>query len=157
MGNARLHLELALRHPDRVGSVVFGATSPGGAAATPPEADTIAFLQRRPGMPAEEGRWASVPHTYSARTLREGGDRIADDLARRRSFPFHVDGYGAQLTVAVTHDAGSWLGDVAAPSLVVHGIEDRMVPPANGRALAAAIPGAELCLLDGRGAPLHHG
>jgi pimeloyl-ACP methyl ester carboxylesterase len=30
----------------------------------------------------------------------------------------------------------------------VHGREDRMVPPDNGRALAAAIMGAELRLLD---------
>jgi len=30
------------------------------------------------------------------------------------------------------------------PTLVVHGAEDRMVPPANGRALAATIPGARL-------------
>jgi 3-oxoadipate enol-lactonase len=140
--------EVVIRHPDRVCSLVLGATSPGGGAATSPDAGTISFLQRRPGMPAEEGRWASVPYTYSARTLREGGHRIAEDLARRRSFPFHVDGYGAQLTAAVTHDAGSRLGDIASPSLVVHGIEDRMVPPDNGRALAAAIPGAELRLLD---------
>jgi 3-oxoadipate enol-lactonase len=140
--------ELALRHPDRVRALVLGATSSGGSAATPPDADTIGFLQRRPAMPAEEGRWASVPYTYSARTLREGGQRIAEDLARRRSFPFHVDGYRAQLAAAVAHDAGPRLAGIAAPTLVVHGIEDRMVPPDNGRALATAIPGAELRLLE---------
>jgi pimeloyl-ACP methyl ester carboxylesterase len=61
--------------------------------------------------------------------------------------PFHVDVYRAQLAAAAAHDAGSRLGGIAAPTLVVHGLEDRMVPPENGRALAAAIPGAELRML----------
>ncbi len=140
--------EIAVRYPDRVMALVLGATSPGGAAGTPPDADTIGFLQRRPTMPAEEGRWASVPYVYSASTLREGGQRIAEDFARREQMPFHVDGYLAQLAAAAAHDAASRLGGIAAPTFVVHGLEDRMVPPENGRALAAAIPGAELRMLD---------
>jgi 3-oxoadipate enol-lactonase len=141
--------EIALRHPDRVGALVLGATSAGGEAATPPDADTMAFLQRRPAMPDEEARWASVPYLYSARTRTERADRIGEDLARRRSFAFHAAGYIAQLMAAMGHDVGARLGGIAAPTLVLHGMEDRMVPPDNGRALAAAIPGAELRLLEG--------
>ena len=37
------------------------------------------------------------------------------------------------------------------PSLVVHGLADRMVHVSGGRATAAAIPGAELVLVDGMG------
>jgi pimeloyl-ACP methyl ester carboxylesterase len=37
------------------------------------------------------------------------------------------------------------------PALVVHGTADRMVHPSGGRATAAAIPGAELLLVDGMG------
>ena len=37
------------------------------------------------------------------------------------------------------------------PALVVHGTADRMVHPSGGRATAAAIPGAELLLIDGMG------
>ena len=140
--------EVALRHPDRVRAIVLGATSPGGAAATPPDAETIAFLGRRPAMPVEEGRWASVPYVYSERTRRVGGGRIGEDLARRRSYAFDAVGYAAQLAAAATHDACSRLAGIATPTLVVHGSEDRMVPPENGRALAAMIPGAELRLFD---------
>jgi 3-oxoadipate enol-lactonase len=140
--------ELALRHPERVGALVLGATTAGGRAATAPDAETLAFLGRRPMLPADEGRWASVPYVYSERTRVDGGDRIGADFAHRRSYAFHPDGYRAQLAACVAHDTGSRLGSIAAPVLVVHGVEDRMVPPANGRALAAAIPRAELLLLD---------
>jgi pimeloyl-ACP methyl ester carboxylesterase len=37
------------------------------------------------------------------------------------------------------------------PTLVVHGLNDRMVHVSGGRATAAAIPGAELLLVDGMG------
>ncbi|WP_036565134.1 alpha/beta fold hydrolase [Nocardioides halotolerans] len=37
------------------------------------------------------------------------------------------------------------------PTLVVHGLSDKMVHPSGGRATAAAIPGAELLLIDGMG------
>jgi pimeloyl-ACP methyl ester carboxylesterase len=37
------------------------------------------------------------------------------------------------------------------PTLVVHGLEDRMVHPSGGRATAAAVPGAELLLIEGMG------
>jgi len=37
------------------------------------------------------------------------------------------------------------------PTLVVHGLADRMVHVSGGRATAAAVPGAELLLIDGMG------
>ena len=140
--------ELALRHPERIGALVLAASTAGGRAATPPDAQTLAFLGRRASMPDDEGRWASVPYVYSDRTCIDGGDRISADFAHRRSYSFHADGYRAQLAACLSHDTGARLGAIAMPVLVVHGKEDRMVPPANGRALAAAIPGAELLLLE---------
>jgi pimeloyl-ACP methyl ester carboxylesterase len=43
------------------------------------------------------------------------------------------------------------LRGVKAPTLVVHGMADRMVHVSGGRATADAIPGAELLLIDGMG------
>lgn len=40
------------------------------------------------------------------------------------------------------------LGDLAVPTLVVHGRADRFFPVGNGEALAAQIPGARLLVLD---------
>jgi pimeloyl-ACP methyl ester carboxylesterase len=37
------------------------------------------------------------------------------------------------------------------PTLVIHGVADKMVHASGGRATAAAIPGAELLLIDGMG------
>jgi pimeloyl-ACP methyl ester carboxylesterase len=40
---------------------------------------------------------------------------------------------------------------ISAPTLVVHGTADPLFPVEHGEALAAAIPGARLLLLDGAG------
>jgi 3-oxoadipate enol-lactonase len=48
-------------------------------------------------------------------------------------------------------DASGEVGRIESPTLVVHGSEDRYVPPSGGRALAEAIPNARLRLIEGAG------
>jgi pimeloyl-ACP methyl ester carboxylesterase len=46
---------------------------------------------------------------------------------------------------------GARLHSLRVPTLVIHGLADKMVHVSGGRATAAAIPGAELLLIDGMG------
>ena len=143
--------EIALRHPDRVLGLVLAATTPGGPQGVAPDDATLAFFRRRSEMTAVEAVWASVPYNYAEATWREHGDRISQDIARRLQFPVEREGYEAQLAAALGHDTHDRLGAIRAPTLVLHGTEDRMVPPGNGRLLADAIPGARLHELPGAG------
>ncbi|MBL7174711.1 MAG: alpha/beta hydrolase [Desulfobacteraceae bacterium] len=43
------------------------------------------------------------------------------------------------------------LASVTAPTLVIHGVEDPLVPVEHGKDTAEAIPGAEILLIDGMG------
>lgn len=43
------------------------------------------------------------------------------------------------------------LAEIAVPTLVIHGTRDPIVLPRDGRALAAAVPGAQLVMLPGAG------
>jgi pimeloyl-ACP methyl ester carboxylesterase len=43
------------------------------------------------------------------------------------------------------------LGGVRAPTLVVHGLADRLIDPSGGRRTASAVPGARLELIEGMG------
>jgi pimeloyl-ACP methyl ester carboxylesterase len=143
--------QLALRAPGRVRSLVIGATHPGGRRATIPSPEVLSFFSRRPNLPQEEAAWASVPFNYGARCRREHVDRIAQDIARRLSSPFAAAAYRAQLMAGLTHDCGSRLREIAVPTLVVHGREDRMIPVQNAEALADGIHGARLRILDEAG------
>lgn len=60
---------------------------------------------------------------------------------------------GLNHTLAGAAGSGSTadLASVTAPTLVVHGTEDPMFPPAHAEATAAAIPGAHLVMIEGMG------
>src|ERR1700761_724633 len=75
--------ELALCHPQRVGALVLGATTPGGPNAVLARSEPLTFFVRVGAMAPEEAEWAAVPYNYSLRTRRRHGDRIAADIARR--------------------------------------------------------------------------
>lgn len=136
--------EIALRRPDRTGRLVLGATTPGGEAAVAADPSTLDFFRRRGFMTAEEAAWASVPYNYASRTRAEHGDRIAQDIRQRLRYPIEPGPYAAQLDAALSHDACDRIAQIRAPTLVVHGQEDIMVAPANGRLLAGLIPDARL-------------
>jgi 3-oxoadipate enol-lactonase len=143
--------QLAIRHPARVRSLVLGATHPGGVRAVAADSDTIAFFRRRSRLPAEEAAWAAVPYNYGARCRREHADRIAQDIARRLEFPPPASTLRTQMAAGLLHDCFGALGRIAAPTLIVHGDEDRMVPLRNAELMADRIPGARLTVLRGVG------
>jgi len=73
--------------------------------------------------------------------------RAFTDYQRAASSPATA---AALLGLALELDVRPALARVRAPTLVLHRREDRAAPLAQGRALAAAIPGAELVELEGR-------
>lgn len=143
--------ELAFAQPSRVRRLVLGATTPGGAQHELPDENTLGFLERRAKMPPEEGAWASVPYNYGPTTRAEHPDRIGEDMLQRLRFPPTMEGYKAQLAAVWGFDAVDRLAGLAAPTLVLHGGEDRMMPVSNGRRLAEAIPDARLVIFEDAG------
>jgi pimeloyl-ACP methyl ester carboxylesterase len=55
------------------------------------------------------------------------------------------------VAVLASGDRTTRLRAVRVPALVIHGADDPLVDVSGGRATAAAIPGAELVVLDGMG------
>jgi 3-oxoadipate enol-lactonase len=127
--------QIATRHPERVLRLVLAATPAG----VEPDATTRGFLERREHMPPPEAAWATVPYAYALATRRAGADRIGEDIAEALRLPLELDERPASITPL----------RFAAPTLVLHGAEDLLVPPANGRALAEAIADAEYLELEG--------
>jgi pimeloyl-ACP methyl ester carboxylesterase len=61
-------------------------------------------------------------------------------------------GFGRQIAaIGATGDLRPLLSSITVPTLVVHGAEDPLIPPACGRDTARSIRGSELMLIDGMG------
>lgn len=145
--------ELALRHPERVRSLLLGCTTPGGImVSNEPPWRLIAAAGLRPVLGAER-TWPLVSSAlYSRRTREQFPERIAEDEAMRVADATPAATILAQMLAVARHDARSRLHALAGlPVTVVHGAEDVLIPPRAGRALAERIPGARLVVLDRTG------
>jgi 3-oxoadipate enol-lactonase len=143
--------QLALRHPRRVRSLVLGATLAGGRRAVPADAEVLSFFRRRPGMRHEEAAWESVQYNYSPRCRAEHPERIAADIEWRLGQRFNSRAYRAQIFAAALHNCYGRLDRIHVPTLVVHGVLDRVIPVENAHLMADRLPDGRLRLLEHSG------
>ena len=99
-------------------------------------------------MTPEEAREAFIPILYDQATARE---RIDEDMAVLRNWIPAPAAYFAQLQGIVLWSSYGRLPQITAPTLVIHGEADRLVPPKNGAILASRIPGAKLVTIPHAG------
>jgi pimeloyl-ACP methyl ester carboxylesterase len=136
---------------DAAGEDRAHVTTAGGPGAVMADPQSLTFFVRVGAMAPEEAEWAAVPYNYGQQTRREHGQRIADDIARRLEHRTDMLPYLHQVAAAATHNTVGRLRTISAPTLVVHGGNDKVIPTANGRLLAEAIPGAECKIWPGSG------
>jgi pimeloyl-ACP methyl ester carboxylesterase len=143
--------ELVLRHPERVRTLTLGCTWPGGAEVERPDPELWReTLEAQASGDRERALRASFTMNLSAGWT---ADEAHYEPFRRMvlALPVAPVVMGRQLQAVMGFDAAARLRDVEAPTLVLHGTEDRVVPPANAELLARAIAGARLERLEGAG------
>ena len=136
--------ELALQHPERIRSVILGCTAAGGPTAVQAQPEVGQMIMARGTLSAEEAAEAAIPFVYDPGTPRA---RIDEDLNIRRPWFPRAEAYIAQLQGIFAWEGYSRLPQITAPTLVIHGETDRLVPSGNGKLIAGRIPGAKLVLL----------
>jgi pimeloyl-ACP methyl ester carboxylesterase len=143
--------QLALRHPRRVRSLVLGATQPGGRRAVRADGEVMAFFRRRPGIRHDQAAWESVQYNYGPHCRAQHADRIAEDIEWRLGQPFNAHAYRAHIFAASLHNCYGRLDRIAAPTLVVHGAHDRIIPVENAHLMAERLPNCRLTVLEATG------
>ncbi|HLK94271.1 MAG TPA: alpha/beta hydrolase [Nocardioidaceae bacterium] len=135
--------EIGLSAPARARSLVLGCTHPGVAKAEW-DREALALLADRGSLTPAEAAERSIPFNYAAATPRE---RIEEDWAVRLPLACTAAGYQAQVNGTSAWSGLDRLPSLRVPTLVLHGEQDRLVPVANGRRIAKAVPKAELTIL----------
>ncbi|EFH81136.1 alpha/beta fold hydrolase [Ktedonobacter racemifer] len=136
---------LGIDHGQRVGALVLGATTPGSAHGVPRSAEVNA-LWTNPLTDPQEALEKIGALFYSPGWIASHLEVVKAAL-QSPPLPEYVRRLHYQASEG--HDAWDLLPTISAPTLVLHGSEDRMNPPANAHLLAKRIPGAELSLIEG--------
>lgn len=135
--------EFALQYPARVRSLILGCTAAGGPNAVRAE-KRVTDVLTGPGMGFEAMTQAMRPYVYDSSTPL---DRIEEDLAIRRQWFPRPEAYMAQIQGIFAWEAYSRLQKITAPTLVIHGETDQLVPAGNSELIAARISGSKLVML----------
>jgi pimeloyl-ACP methyl ester carboxylesterase len=145
---------MAARHPDRVLSLVSWMSNTGSRWHGQPSPLIWPVLVKKP----PRGREQYVEHAVRvfSKIGSPGFERDEDDLRRIAAMSYDRGlnpAAGARQLAAIIHsgDRTPLLRTITAPTLVIHGDKDKMVPLSGGRATARAIPGARLLVIEGMG------
>src|SRR6185312_5806536 len=136
---------LGIDHADRIGALVLGCTTPGNAHGIPRPAEVDAHMANQ-SIDPEAARNALLELMYSPAWIAANPEFIAQTLSQPP-----IPAYAQKLHYLASEGHDSWdlLPSITAPTLVIHGSEDRVNPTANAYLLAERIPHAELYIVKG--------
>jgi pimeloyl-ACP methyl ester carboxylesterase len=142
---------LAIRHPERVRSLVSIMSTTGNRRVGRPSPRVVSLLVRRVPRDREAyirdfvATWKTIgsPAYHDPPHLRTMAERCYER-------GIHPAGSARQLAAIVTaRDRTPALRNLKIPTTVIHGDVDPLVTPSGGRATAKAIPGARLVMIPG--------
>jgi pimeloyl-ACP methyl ester carboxylesterase len=144
--------ELALRFPEKVRGLILAGTTPGGPRAVRPAVKELAAVGVNLASTFRDGGrpWLG-PLLFSEAFRREHPERVRELLTFFAAHGPTPWGANAHWWATVYHDTVSRLGQIQAPTLVLHGGQDTFAPLQNARLLAERIPDAQLAVIPGTG------
>ncbi|MGB6771137.1 MAG: alpha/beta hydrolase [Candidatus Dormiibacterota bacterium] len=142
---------LAIRHPALVTSLVLGCTGPGGKLAVRADPEVTRRLLGGDAKDPATAYRIACSALYEPSWSAAHPEVIDDAVEWRSRHPVRPGVFQAQWQAIRHHDAGPGLGGIAAPTLILQGTADVVMPPANAEVLAGLIGGAQLVWLEGRG------
>jgi pimeloyl-ACP methyl ester carboxylesterase len=148
---------LALDHPERVASLTLMSTSPGGSDLPPPTAALAATFADPPAPPDWSNRDEVIDYLVEQQRTHAG--TLPFDADETRELATIVVDRTSDIEASMTNHfmlgggdpLRPRLGQIAAPTLVIHGTADPLFPLAHGEALAREIPGSTLLAVEGMG------
>jgi pimeloyl-ACP methyl ester carboxylesterase len=145
---------VAIHHPERVRTLTSIMSTTGDPSLPPPKPEAAAILV----TPAPTDRQGHLEYAIKTWQVLNGPVYPLDEDRTReragRSFDRGLSPAGTARQLAAILASGSRkeaLRSVSAPTLVIHGDADPLVPVEGGIDTANAIPGAELVIVEGMG------
>jgi 3-oxoadipate enol-lactonase len=140
--------ELVLAEPERIRSLALGCTYCGGLGSRHTSREVVERILRavQSGDHEQAVRASWEANVSPAFAADEAAWERFREIGLRRRVALQV--IGAQTQACLEHDTSARLGEIALPTLIVHGTVDQVLPVVNGKMIAELIPHAQLELFD---------
>lgn len=148
---------VASEHPLRVRSLTSIMSSTGNPNLPQAAPEAMAVLTRRAPPPSEDEEAFLAHNVRVARVIGSPGYPFDEEAHRSQTLAeyrraYNPAGFGRQIAAMVaTGDRRARLNAILAPTLIVHGAADRLIPLTGGKDTAANVSGAELMVIEGMG------
>jgi 3-oxoadipate enol-lactonase len=143
--------ELALRHPDKVRSLVLGCTTAGGPKAVRVGGGALTSAYSTQPMTAEERGKALAEAAFSKGYLAQHPEIITSMIESRRQRPIDSAAFARRMKAAADHDTYDRLPQIHSPTLVIAGKDDALIAWENSQLIAESIKGSRLVILEPAG------
>ncbi len=143
--------ELALAHPERIRTLTIGASYCGGPNGTLMAPEDLQMLGEAYVSGERERVFRAMWEINLSPDFRAEDSRFAAFTEMGSALPAPQPVVLQQMRACGQHDTHERLGQIDLPTLIIHGDTDRLLGYANGREIAALIPGARLETLEGVG------
>jgi pimeloyl-ACP methyl ester carboxylesterase len=148
--------EIASRFPERTASLISVMSSSSDPSLPPATKEALAVLMDAPERP--DDRSCVVEHGLAGRRIigspgyPDPDEAVREELGRAFDRCSHPPGVARQMAAVVASGSRTErLREITAPTLVIHGVDDPLIPLACGRHTAEQIPGAALEEIPGMG------
>lgn len=146
--------EFALNHADRLNNLILGCTSAGGANSIKPDSEGMKilfdydYLNR---MTPEQRSREVFRFLCSDSFIEQYPEYLKQYHLATIKHPTPLITFKRQAEAVAAFDTWDRLEKITAPTLIITGTEDRIMPYQNSQLLNQRIPGSELTLLKGKG------
>ena len=141
--------ELALNYPEKVEKLVLCSTTCGGTKSVlaSQKVQRMLMANRNTVSPEEIVRM-TIPLLFTEDFIKKNPDLVEIAIQQILKAPISNKAFMRQLNAIMEFGACNRLPQIRAPTLILHGKRDILVPPENGSILAEAIPNAKLVYFE---------
>ena len=144
--------EIAINYPERVNKLILVCTTPGRDDKGGHSAELLRAIGFKEDFTDEDIKRVDMGRVMSALSSFSYGSSmlkmVAVPFCWVRMKLFGIEGLRGHFEAAMKHSTLSRLDMIKAPTLVIAGAKDRIVPPRFTEALARKIPGARLVMIE---------
>lgn len=142
--------QIAISYPEKVRSLIISSSHFGGPNHVPMDDKTMALLIALPTetISKEQAREMRLQATFSPQFLQKNRELMEQIDAWAEEHPTPVFAQVHQSSATAAFNSEAELNKITAPTLILHGDNDRAVPTKNGELLAERISTSKLKIIE---------